>query len=180
MSSKWPFKKIRCLLPELYVVLLLLASAPTYATTVAEESELKAAFVYNFTLFTTWPQANNPLSLCVLGESTYLPLLKVYDNRVVNGSTMKVKQVDSASEALSCQVLFIDAIQYKNINTIHHALEGASVLTVTESNGITPHSVIIAMMANNGRIQFEIDNTEALNSGLNFSYKLLKLARKVH
>lgn len=180
MRFKCAVKQFRGLLPKLFAMLMLLATTPTNAATVAEEPELKAAFVYNFTLFTTWPQTNDPLSLCVLGESTYLPLLKIYNGRIVNGATLKVMQVDSALEALSCQVLFIDAIQLKNFSAIHHALEGLPILKVAESNSISPHSVDIAITPNNGRLQFEVDKTEAQESGLSFSYKLLKLARKVH
>ncbi|MDP3087516.1 MAG: YfiR family protein [Methylotenera sp.] len=180
MHSKWVVKQFSRLLPEFLAMLLLLTITPAYAATVAEESELKAAFVYNFTLFTTWPKASNTLNLCVFGKSAYLPFLKVYNGRVVNDSTIKVTQVDSATEARSCQVLFIDTNAYAQIDSIYQALEGVAVLTVTEASVAIAPMAHIGLMRINGRMQFEINQTEALISNLKLSYKLLKLAKKVY
>lgn len=180
MHSKWVIKKLRRFALKLCAAILLLATVTTHsmaATQEAEEGELKAAFVYNFTLFTTWPKEHRTLNLCILGESVYLPLLKVYDGRVVNGAMVKVTPVDSEIKALGCQVLFIDSNSFNNIDD---SLEKSPILTVTEGGGAKPYAAHITLMNNHDRVQFEINQTKAIASGLTLSYKLLKLAKKVH
>jgi len=85
-----------------------------YAASVAEESELKAAFVYNFTLFTTWPQTSRNLRMCILGDVSYATQMETYKNRNVYGATILIEQVQSANEARSCQVLIIGVSENMN------------------------------------------------------------------
>jgi hypothetical protein len=160
--------------------LLMVATAGASAATMGEESELKAAFVYNFTLFTTWPQAIQSLRVCVLGEPTLVLPLKRYEGRSANGMMVRVDHVKSATEARSCQVVFIDSSEHENIGSINKVLAGAPALTVAEAGKVTAASVHVLLVRDDDRISFEINQTAAKASGLNFSFKLLKLARKVH
>jgi len=109
---------------------LLFAAFGAHAATVPEAPELKAAFIFNFSLFTTWPKMNQSLRICVLGEDTFVPLLKKYEGRQVQGATVRVDHVFSPQEARSCQVLFIDASEYEHIAAITSELQGMPVLTV--------------------------------------------------
>lgn len=167
-------------LPCCVVVLITLLTTNAHAASVAEESELKAAFVYNFTLFTTWPQTTPVLDICVLGGNTYLTLLKKYEGRIVNKATVQVKRVGSASEARGCQVLFIDSSEHEHIDNINRALQDVPVLTVAESGKLSPYSVIILLVRNQDRVTFEINQNAATDRGLTLSSKLLKLAGKVY
>lgn len=164
----------------LSLCLLLLVAAGARATTVAEEPELKAAFVYNFTLFTTWPQSVQSLRICVLGEAPFVQPLKRYEGRNANGAMVGVEHVKSALEARGCQVLFIDKSEHERIGAINKALAGAPVLTVTEEGNLNPQSVHILLVKDGDRIVFDINQATAAAAGLGFSFKLLKLARKVH
>lgn len=168
----------RLFLPSL--CLLMLVTAGARATTVAEESELKAAFVYNFTLFTTWPQSVQSLRICVLGEPTFVPPLKRYEGRNANRAMVGVEHVKSAQEARACQVLFIDKSEHERIGAINKALAGAPVLTVAEAGDLNPQSVHILLVKDGDRIVFDINQAMATAARLEFSFKLLKLARKVH
>ncbi|MEQ1602718.1 MAG: YfiR family protein [Methylophilaceae bacterium] len=153
------------------------------AATVAEESELKAAFIYNFSLFTTWPKIDKNLRLCVLGAETYTSLLAKYEGRSVQGALIHVEQVASAQAARNCQLLFVDTNDQANEQTmdaINKALEGAPVLTVGESGKVNPASVMILLTQDNGRVAFEINQGAATGAGITLSSKLLKLAKKVH
>lgn len=163
-----------------FMCLLLLAPASAHAVTVAEESELKAAFIYNFTLFTNWPKANPHIRVCILGDIDYADDIKKYNGRSANGSKLEIESVQSAKEGTSCQVLLIHAKDQVEINYINKELGNAPVLTIMESGNFSPDSAKILLVRNNGRMSFEINQTGATAAGLSFSYKLLKLARKVY
>lgn len=165
----------------IYLGLLLLPSITVNANAaaVAEESELKAAFIYNFSLFTTWPKMDKNLRVCVLGAETYTALLSKYAGRNVQGAAVHVEQVGSAQAARNCQVLFVD-INDSSIDTINKALEGAAVLTVADARKVNPASVMISLTQENGRVAFEINQAAANSAGITLSSKLLKLAKKVY
>jgi hypothetical protein len=161
--------------------LLSLVSAGVHATPETEEAELKAAFVYNFTLFTNWPQQHEKkLYICLLGEISYASELNLYDGRSVNGATLKIAQVKSLSEAQSCQVLIPEIKDQAYINRIKKELNGLPTLIIAESGNYSPDSAHIMMIKNNNRIEFDVNQTEAKISNLSFSFKLLKLAHKVY
>lgn len=170
-------------MPQSYLFVfmcLMLAPLDAHAATVAEESELKAAFVYNFTLFTYWPKTVPALRMCILGDINYANDIKTYHGRNINGTELTVERVLSAKEGIGCQVLLIHAKDQAEINSINQELNGAPVLTVMESGNFTPDSAKILLVKNNERMSFEINQTAATAAGLRFSYKLLKLARKVY
>ncbi len=161
-------------------LLLLFVAFGARTATVLEDPELKAAFVFNFSLFTSWPKMSQSLRICVLGEDTFVPLLKKYEGRQVQGATVHVDHVLSPQEARSCQVLFIDASEYEHIAAITSELQGTPVLTVAEAGILDPRAVHIMLLQANGRMAFEVNQTSAAADGLNLSFKLLKLARKVY
>ena len=90
---------------------LLLATANVNATAPVEEVELKAAFIYNFTLFTVWPQARGNLNLCVMGDGGYVDALSKYGGRKVLNGTIHVQKINSAEDVHACEVLFLAGIR---------------------------------------------------------------------
>lgn len=160
--------------------LLLLPVGSCFAADSLEVCQLKAAFIYNFTLFVTWPQSHHNLRMCVLGESSFLQQLQAYEGRKVNGAILSVEPTLTAYEARGCQVLVIGSSEQEQLGHIKKILEGAPVLTVAESGNFSTDSVHILLTKQNDRIAFDINQTAATASGLGLSFKLLKLARKVY
>ncbi len=145
----------------------------------ADEMDLKAAFIYNFTLFTTWPEPKQNLMLCVLGDERFLAQLSKFTGQKSSGTTIHVQKIYGITEAQSCDVLFIDRNEHFHSDQVHKTLEKLPVLTIGES-GMADHSgVMILLVRDQNRIAFEIDQNAAVSAGLTLSYKLLKLARKV-
>ena len=103
-------------------LLFLPLAANAYAANKAEETELKAAFIYNFSLFATWPQSSPNLRLCILGADRYTALLSRYEGRIVQGATIHVEKVPSALEARNCQILFLDT-EEQEIEAINKTLK---------------------------------------------------------
>lgn len=145
----------------------------------SEEVALKAAFIYNFSLFTTWPQAKTNLNFCVLGEGGYVEALAKYEGRKAGGASIHVQKIDSAEDAHVCEVLFIGVSENAHMQKIYEVLHGLPVLTIAEYGILDPPGVMITLKRDSNKVAFEINQNYAKDAGLNLSYKLLKLAKKV-
>lgn len=165
------------------VLIFLLTQAPAaLAESVvrAEEADVKAAFVYNFTLFVNWPQPKTTLNLCAVGHSEIGNALQNYQGRKVEGAVINVRQLHPADDIHGCDVLFLGNADHPAMDRITGLLEVSPVLTVAESGDGENSRAIITLVVYNNRISFEINQSEALRKGLFLSSKLLKLARKVY
>lgn len=177
MSSKY---LLSAMLKLLLAWFLLYSVAPTisYAAT-AEEEDIKAAFIYNFTQFTSWPQQKTNTTLCVLGDGVYYDKLEKYQGRIINTSILEVQQIYRVEEVRSCDMLFINKSAHGQIDYIHKTLEGLPVLTVAEYGVADPPGVMVLLVREANRVSFEINQQYAARANISLSYKLLKLARKV-
>lgn len=145
------------------------------------EYKLKAAFVYNFVLFTDWPAANAgdaaPLNVCVNADSLLRPALGEFNERVVKGRRMQIRTWSDAESTRQCHVLVLDPVDRERWATVRKSLAGAAVLTVADDAEIGRNGAIITLYLENNRIGFDIDINAARQARLTLSSKLLRLAR---
>ena len=152
---------------------------PAAADATVAEYPLKAAFLYNFTLFTEWPDAAGGVKICVLGQDPFGAELDRYAGRETPGGRISVSRVESAQAARNCQVLFIAASEHARMEQIRDQLGEKPPLTVTEANGFDRRTVMIVLVPAGNRVGFEVNLTAARQAGLNLSSKLLRLAKGV-
>lgn len=143
------------------------------------EYELKAAFLYNFALFTEWPLPSSILKLCVMGKDPFGVTIRSIAEKTVHGAAVKVQRVSSITEARTCQLLFVATSERDYLNRISEQLRYDPVLTVTESDGYEHRQAMIVMVNSDHHVEFDINQTAAQQAGLKLSSRLLKLARKV-
>lgn len=146
----------------------------------ADEEAVKAAFVYNFSLFTTWPQLKETIHFCVIGENPQLNALNQYEGRKVADATVHVKEVSTIEDARTCEVLFMQINNPARAEQLYQALAQMPVLTVAEYKAFSQPAAIILFVQSNNRLAFEINHKVATEAKLSLSYKLLRLARKVN
>lgn len=150
----------------------------------AEEGPVKAAFVYNFIVFTEWPanswKAGETIGLCVSAKSPAAQSFTVLDGKPLKGSRLKLQKLDSLADVPpSCRILFVDRLDRSVWPQVRRQLGNAGVLTVSDDSEINAGGAIISLFTHNNRIVFEIDAQAAGRSGLTLNSKLLRLARKV-
>jgi hypothetical protein len=162
----------------------LLASAGT-APALAEpvpEHELKAAFVFNFTVFTEWPQdvlaPGAPIRVCASGAGALAGALNQLVDKVVNGHRIAVVRPLPAN-VRSCHVLVLASTDREHWGALRRELAGANVLTVSDDSAISADGAVIGLSVENRRIGFDVDMGAARNARLTLSSKLLRLARSV-
>lgn len=172
---------IRCIRLS-FLAAMLLPLAGAFAQPVPEY-DLKAAFVYNFAVFTDWPAdvqfEGGMLNICVNSNSALRqPLLSLGDKQV-KGRKVAVRNLSAMDDVRNCHVVFLGSADRDRWGQIRKNIAGASVLTISDEEVVTPEGVIIALSSETSRVVFDIDTRVARQARLVISSKLLRLARSV-
>ena len=165
-------------------LLAMAATAPHVQAqgTVADEYQVKAAFLFNFAKFVEWPAdafkaADDPIAICVLGQDPFSGGLEdLVRDKTVAGRPFVVRQVASIPQATKCQIVFVTASERKRVRSILDELKGHSILTVGEAEDFTASGGIINFKLKDARVRIEIDPGAAERVKLRISSKLLSLA----
>ncbi len=148
------------------------------------ENELKAAFVYNFAKFVTWPDssfphADTPLNLCIVGNDPLARMLISLEGAGAQGRKITVSQLKEYAQANNCHILFIGASERGRLAEILAAVRRSNILTIAEMEGFCQSGGIINLVTKDKKVRFEINVDAAQRSGLQLSSQLLTLAKIV-
>jgi hypothetical protein len=164
----------------LILLLALLGASPALAERTVPEYQLKAAFLYNFALFTDWPGGDaGTLPVCIYGPDPFGGALDTLAGKQVHGRALSVQRPATLAELKGCRVLFIGAAERANMARIGEAVRGAPVLTVGDGESFTSRGAMIALGVDDSRVVFDVNAQAVRESGLALSSKLLRLARCV-
>jgi hypothetical protein len=156
------------------------ASAGEPSRQLALEQAVKAAYLYNFAKFVSWP-AESPLSRApalTIGVDSFLRAVEAtVRGRQVAGRPLAVRRFRSVDEVEPCEVLFIDRAQAEHLPQLRKRLAGWPVLTVSDAEGFTSHGGMIGLFREDSRVRFEVGVAAARLGGLQVSSKLLRLSR---
>ena len=156
------------------------AFAPSAWCDELPEYRLKAAFLYNFALFTDWAAAVGPtLNLCVYGRNPFGKEIEGLEGKAVGDRRIAVNLVTDMEALSHCQLVFIADAANVSLARVLTSLRGAAVLTVADSPGAADQGVVLNMSVVNNRITFEANLAAAREVKLSLSSKLLRLATKV-
>lgn len=163
------------------LALVLLLSGVTSGQLLDEtvESQVKAAFLLNFTKFVDWPASSfaapdSPLAICVLGKDPFGGALDdVVRGEAVGSHRLIVRRIRQAPAPHTCQVLFVSAGEKLPDGAVR------GVLTVGEGDRFLREGGMIAMVIDNRKVRFDINQAATTNAGLSLSSRLLEVARSV-
>jgi hypothetical protein len=190
------------------IVLALVLSVTVFAprgqaeTTTSREYQVKAAFLYNFTMFTDWPKekiadGNDPIVIGIIGDDPFDDAFEPVKNKKVKGKDVVIKRFKGFEELKKsgekdgsqpqpqiktlkkCHVLFICSSEKKRLGEIIDLVQDNNVLTVSDIEGFLEAGGIISFVMEEKKVNFEINNISAEKAGLKISSKLLRLAKRV-
>lgn len=170
------------------IIFLIAGSSPVLdfaQTQEASEYEVKALFLYNFAKFVVWPsnasrQLIDPMTICVLGEDPFGPVLDdAVRGKSIGSHKLVIRRFQAAQSAQGCQIAFISASEKKRLRAVLSTLSGGGVLTVGETEGFAAMGGVINLVLEGGRVHFEVNVDAAEHAGLKISSKLLNLAKIV-
>ncbi len=143
------------------------------------ETDVKAAFIYNFTKFIQWPESSfrdDYLVIGYWGRGTMVDALRKLEGRKSLDKEVKIKEVSNPCDIQGVQVLVMAEEQFIDKKTLS-SLEKGHVLTISEGKEALERGVIIALFKEGNKIRFAVNLKNAGRSGLKISSRLLKLAK---
>lgn len=165
------FCLLSCLLPQ----------PASSQTAKAEEYEVKAAFLLNFAKFVRWPETNNEIRICVLGDDPFGAVLdRMAGGMIIEGRPILLERMQQPHGARRCHIVFLSPSLRDKTQVALDSLRGGSILTVGETSDFTRVGGIIRMVLAGSRVQFQINVDAAERAKLNISAKLLSLSQIVH
>jgi hypothetical protein len=147
-----------------------------------DERAMKAAYLYNFAVFTQWPGTpSGAFQFCVLGQSALDGELRKLPGRPVQGGApLAVRRVSGGDDLEPCRVLYIDESQKRLFKGALVRLNGYPVLTVTDADELLDEGAMIGIRRSGNRLAFDINLVASRRVRLDFSARLLKLAGYVN
>lgn len=146
---------------------------------VSDPATLKAAFLYNFALYTSWPPAAaTGFALCAYGRDDLGSALDALAGKAIDGKLVQVRRVDSLVEARSCQLLYVAEATGASLPSVASGLRTAPVLVVSDAAGAAEQAMI-QIEPDGSRLAFSVNLGRVRAAGLDISARLLRLARSV-
>jgi|HubBroStandDraft_2_1064218.scaffolds.fasta_scaffold42881_2 hypothetical protein len=169
----------------LVVLLLPLCPTPVAAQKAgATESQVKAAYLYNFGKFVRWQtdRIGSPqtLTICVLGKDPFGAVLDAtVEGESIDGKKITVKRLSTIQDLTSCSILFIATSEESRLGPVLSAAQHQGLLTVSDIPHFAEHGGIIGFVMLQDKIRFEVNRSAAEQSHLTLSSELLKVASRV-
>lgn len=154
-----------------------------FATQV-DESQLKAAFIYNFVVYTSWPKEQwnkrTFVAICVESrvENPLRLALQALSGKSVQDRKIHMLSLGAVVEVADCDVLVLGLNGLSVNPRLRAALAGKAVLTVCDCGTSEYGGEIIRLVDDETRLGFVIDQQTAATAHLSISSKLLRLSGK--
>jgi len=146
------------------------------------EAAVKAAYLYHFATFVTWPPRPAPagaLTIAVLDDvEVFGELERFLPGRTIDGMAVSARLVRSMDEVERWEMLYVGATDNRTLDRLlAEVIPGeAGRLVVTDSPGGIRRGAAINFIRLEDRIRFEIDRDAIARSGLQVSSRLLDAA----
>jgi hypothetical protein len=154
------------------------------AEEMAQEYQLKAAFLVNFAKFITWPpQAFPPgqqeFVLCVAGDNPFGTALTGLENKTIAGHPIRMVQVESLKKVPPCHLLFVSRSEDGNLGQLTSVAGRRPIVTVSDIAGFVKAGGHIEFVTKGSRLSFVINHSAMKEQGIQASASLLDLAAAV-
>ena len=173
----------RCRRAWMAWLLVWVSLATSHPAKAAEEYQVKAAFLLNFTKFVEWPEGafedeHAPLAICILGEDPFGSALNdMVKGEAVNGHEVVIRRIHRVPASKECQVLYVEKSEREVARIL--AESGPSILTVGEGEMFLRDGGIVAFVIEDRRVRFDINQRAAAKAMLTLSSRLMMVARSV-
>lgn len=149
----------------------------------AQEEKYIGLFIYNFTKYFDWPAdtKSGDFKIQVLGHSSVGDELKtITSGKTVGNQRIVIEQINAPEQINpSAHILFLGHWQIRHLESIKQKISGNPILLVTEFEGLLQKGATINFIIREGRIMFELNNTNAEAAGLQIDLRLKELAYSV-
>jgi len=151
----------------------------------AREYDLKAAYLYRFVQFISWPEnafpdPGSPFVVGILGPDPFAGSLDaILDGEHVGRRPIVLERYTDASEVSTCHLLYLSDAAAESIERALAQLRRPGLITVGDSAVFAQRGGAIGFAGDADRINLVINTASGRDAGVVFSSKLLHLAEKV-
>ncbi len=150
-----------------------------------DEYEVKAAFLFKFLPFISWPEARfaseeAALVIGVLGKDPFgSKLERAVEGKSVGKRPVQIARFDQVRRVKECHLVFVSSSWKGPEEELFAAAETGGVLLVGDSTGFAERGGAFNFYLFEDKVRFEINVAAYKRAGIEISSKLLKLARIV-
>jgi YfiR/HmsC-like len=171
---------------------VVLAGAPILCHAQISEYEIKAAFLFNFALFTQpiptavlspKPEASGDdvaYRICIHGKDPFGAAIKSLATRKVARRPIVVVQGVAVEELKACQMVYIGEAEREATRRAVAAVSGLPIITVAELKEFPAPTVMFNLMLLDEKVAFQVNTVAAKSQLMDVSAKLIRLAKNVH
>jgi YfiR/HmsC-like len=143
---------------------------------------LAVAYLYNFMKLSEWPTGAAPqeLTLCITQEGDFAKELDSLTGKEAQSHSLKIRRIIQGDNVRECQLLFLPSEEKPvRIQEWIKSLRNEPVLTVSDLDGFLDQGGMIALVNDDGHLQFEVNLALVEQAGIKLSSKMLQIARDV-
>lgn len=146
------------------------------------EAELKAAFIYNFVQFTSWPSGllagAETVNICVRPDAAVGLALAGIAGKPVQGVPLLVIALNEEHLG-NCHAVFVETTDVDWLRKIAGKAPPLPILTLADGSEPGTAEAMISLSLVGRKVVFDVDSGLARRAGLSISSRVLKLARSV-
>lgn len=153
---------------------------------IGKEFQLKAAYLYNFARFISWPEnffddSNGTLNICVVGENPFGSILSELESKEIDKHAISVHYFEdfSSPPIQKCHLAFLHGpATDRELQALKEAL--VKSVSVSDAKGFAHSGGDIEFILVQDKLRFIINNTALKEKGLKPRASLLELAADVY
>jgi hypothetical protein len=149
------------------------------------EYEVKAAFIFNFAKFVTWPATafeknDSPIVIGIVGKDPFGSVMdQIVKGKTVDERPFVIKRLKWGAEMKECHILFVSSSEKNKLGQMPELLKDAPVLTVSETPGFAKKPGMINFFMEEDKVKIEINADAAKRAKLTISSRLLSIVKIV-
>ena len=146
------------------------------------EHQIKALYLYNLTKYMEWPAdafatTNAPFTIGLMaGGDLRDDLVEITRGKVIGGREILVRSIDRTEDVKSCQLIFLESGDKRNLAQALNAVRDLPVLPVGVSEDFLNSGGIISFARKDNKLRLRIDLNAARRARLTVSAKLMAVA----
>ncbi|HJV23261.1 MAG TPA: YfiR family protein [Holophagaceae bacterium] len=145
------------------------------------DAALKAAYVYHFLNLTRWPDAGSTLVFGIYGDSEVGRQLQATLPRRVGTRDVVFQRIPpEEAHPKACHAVFVPGAYQRDIPEILGRFGAHPTVSISDAPDFARNGGMIGFVVVGDKLRFDVNQRASASRGLQFSAKLLELARAIN